>query len=566
MGKRDLSYLVIIVILGFVLRFAFLTYSPPSLNWDEISHGYNAYSILKTGMDQWGQRLPIFNFRAYGDYPTTLNLYLTIPFIIIFGLTDFAIRFPHALFGTLTIISVYFLAWGVTKRKEVSLFSAFLAATGPWYLFPSRFVIQSNLAVFFLITSAALFVNRKINKVFLPMSILSLFLTLFSYHTTRIVSPLILFGALFIYRTDFANFFKKKRLLAVILAATIVIFFALSTVILRNPESTARSGVLSILDQGAISKIEAERAAARLPGIISRLVYNRPVYFVEVFAKNYIRYLSPQFLFLQGGTQFQFSIPNFGLIYLVNLPLFYLGSAILLFKLLKRGGDKESRNNYKFILLWLIVAPIPASITNESFAVIRATTMLPIPEILIAVAAYTILDRVKKNYIPILLVFYFSMFYLSFEGYLLNYFTQYRTNYSWSWQYGYKEVVAYAKSHYSDYNRIIVTKKYGEPHEYFLFFWPWNPAQYQDDPNKITFFQSDWYWVDRFDKFYFVNDWQIPKSGYDFVLESKGTLNCLPVASRCLLITSPGDYPKGWKKLDTINFLNGSPAFEIYEN
>jgi hypothetical protein len=72
--------------------------------------------------------------------------------------------------------------------------------------------------------------------------------------------------------------------------------------------------------------------------------------------------------------------------------------------------------------------------------------------------------------------------------------------------------------------------------------------------------------VDRFDKFYFVNDWQIPKSGYNFVLESKGTFNCLPTTGSCLLITSPGNYPKGWSKLDTINFLDGSPAFEIYSN
>jgi 4-amino-4-deoxy-L-arabinose transferase-like glycosyltransferase len=128
MEKRDLSFLVIIIILGFVLRFAFLTYNPPSLNWDEVSHGYNAYSLLKTGMDQWGQKFPIFNFRAYGDHPTTLNLYLTIPFIAILGLTEFAMRFPHAILGTLTIISVYFLTLGITKKRNLSLLSAFLAA------------------------------------------------------------------------------------------------------------------------------------------------------------------------------------------------------------------------------------------------------------------------------------------------------------------------------------------------------------------------------------------------------------------------------------------------------
>ena len=74
-------YLILIIVLGALLRFVNLSSLPPALNWDEISHGYNAYSILKTAHDQWGQFLPITNFRAYGDYPLPLNLFLTILFL-----------------------------------------------------------------------------------------------------------------------------------------------------------------------------------------------------------------------------------------------------------------------------------------------------------------------------------------------------------------------------------------------------------------------------------------------------------------------------------------------------
>ena len=123
------------------------------------------------------------------------------------------------------------------------------------------------------------------------------------------------------------------------------------------------------------------------------------------------------------------------------------------------------------------------------------------------------------------LIYFIALIVLA-EGYFVNYFTKYRTNYSWSWQYGYEQAVDYAKIHYSDYDKIIVTKKYGEPHEYFLFFMQYNPAKYLVDPNKIIFFQSNWWWVDHFDKFWFVNDWQIPKSGNKFVLESKGIVDC----------------------------------------
>ncbi len=149
--------------------------------------------------------------------------------------------------------------------------------------------------------------------------------------------------------------------------------------------------------------------------------------------------------------------------------------------------------------------------------------------------------------------------------YLFNYFTKYQKDYSWVWQYGYQEVVDYSRQNYGSYDKIIVSKKYGEPHEFFLFFWPWDPKSFQNDPQLVRFYQSNWNWVDRFDKFYFVNDWQVPQQeGEEFVLESGSVINCDDF--RCLLVTSPGNAPKTWHKLEQIDFLDGKPAFEIYEN
>jgi len=544
MDKRIIGFLGIIVILAAALRFSYLNFKPLSLNWDEVSHGYNAYSVMKTGMDQWGERLPILNFRAYGDYPTALNLYLTIPFIFLLGLSELSIRLPHALLGVLTIVSVYFLTWGVTRNKNVSLLASLLAGIGPWYFFTSQFVLQSNLSVFLLITAGALFVNRERNKLFLPLSLLTLFLTLFSYHTTRIFSPLLLLGAILIYRDEL-----KNKLVYIFSA----LFIILSALIFINPASRARGDLLFLIDQGAVNRIIESRNASNLPSIVKRLLYNRPVYFTEQFLKNYVSYFSPQFLFINGGTQYQFSIPGRGLIYPINLPFFYIG-LILLLTLAKK------EKNYRLIFLWLILSPIPASLTNESFTVIRATTMLPIPEILISMGFFWTLGKIHKNYKWLLWGAYFGALFIFTETYLSDYGSSYKKNYAFAWQYGYKEVVAYAKENYQSYDKIIVTKKYGEPHEYFLFFLSWNPSDYQTDSNKIAFQKSDWFWVDRFDKFYFVNDWQV----LEMKLESGGKIDCSNI--RCLLITGPNNYPPGWKNLKTVSFLDGSPAFEIYEN
>ena len=43
------------------------------------------------------------------------------------------------------------------------------------------------------------------------------------------------------------------------------------------------------------------------------------------------------------------------------------------------------------------------------------------------------------------------------------------------------------------------------------------------------------------------------------------TVGTVTISGRTLLITSPGNYPKEWKLLKTINFLDGKPAFDIVE-
>ena len=114
----------------------------------------------------------------------------------------------------------------------------------------------------------------------------------------------------------------------------------------------------------------------------------------------------------------------------------------------------------------------------------------------------------------------------------------------------------YIQTCYHDYDRIFITKKYGEPHEFLLFYLAWDPEKYRTDPNLVRYFKTDWHWVDSFDKFVFVNDWEIKK-----ILQYSNT----PMSQKLkmLLITSPENYPAGWSKIKTIDFLDGSSAFEI---
>src|SRR3989344_1369248 len=95
-------FLAIIFLFALALRTVNLGDHPSGLTWDEAGLGYNAYSILKTGRDEFGTFLPIV-FKSFGDYKPGIYVYLTVPSVAIFGLTEFAVRFPSALFGALAV-------------------------------------------------------------------------------------------------------------------------------------------------------------------------------------------------------------------------------------------------------------------------------------------------------------------------------------------------------------------------------------------------------------------------------------------------------------------------------
>src|SRR3989344_1873232 len=104
--------LLLIILLAIVLRLWQLGINPPSLTWDETAWGYNAYSLGIDGRDEFGRFLPLDYLESFGDFKPPVYAYLDIFPVKIFGLNEFAVRFPSALFGVLTVLVTYFL----TKR------------------------------------------------------------------------------------------------------------------------------------------------------------------------------------------------------------------------------------------------------------------------------------------------------------------------------------------------------------------------------------------------------------------------------------------------------------------
>ena len=567
--------LVIIVLFAAGLRFVKIAQIPPSLNWDEVSHGYNAYSILKSGRDEWDKSFPII-FKAYGDYKLPVYIYITVISEFLFGLNAFAVRLPSVLAGIGTVIFTYlfvkelFVYRGNTltntqnDAERVALLSSLLAVVEPWSLFLSRGAFEANIALFFIVAGVYFFFRSFRSSNFLLLTSFLFGLSVWTYNSARIFVPLLIVTLVLLFKKELLGVFKENRQLTSYILLLTSLFFLTMFYQLLNPIGQARYGKVGIIDDGAIAQIIEARQNSSFGPLLTRLIYNRPTYFTQRFIENWGSHFTCSFLFFRGGSHYQFSVPGHGLLYLVNLPFFFSGLLILLKRVLKR--DKASF----FLLSWLILAPVPSSLTREAPHVLRSIVMLPIPMVLSAVGLVAVVNwlnkiRIFKNKYKILYLIYFVFLAGFVENYLNIYFNDYKRIFSWSWQYGYRQVVDYIKLDYDKYDKIIVTKKYGEPHEFLLFFLSWDPGEYRNDPNLIRFNQSNWFWVDRFDKFYFVNDWNVPKEEWQsFKLESGTSFNC--IGQKCLLITSPENSPKTWSKLKTVYFLDGKVAFDLYEN
>jgi hypothetical protein len=276
------------------------------------------------------------------------------------------------------------------------------------------------------------------------------------------------------------------------------------------------------------------------------LIHNKVTYFTKVAVKNYLGYFSPSFLATKGGTHYQFSLQGFGVINPIELPFFYFGLFLLLCNITKQ--NKVS----KLVLFWLLVSPLPAVITRDPYQVVRATTMLPAVYLVIAFGLkgfsdmFSHIDKVSLYKTIIMLSLLFS--YFSFK-YFDNLVRIYPEKHSQSWQFGYKEAIGFVKENYSQYDKIIITKVYGEPHEFVYFYTLFDPTKLISDPNLVRYQRSDWFWTDSIDKYIFVNDWEIKD-------KTKNLHNVLVVAG-------PKSVPDKGKVLKTINFLDGTPAFII---
>ena len=449
-------WLLVIIVLAFVLRFYQLGLNPPHLNWDEASNAYNAYSILKTGNDEYGNFMPTL-FKSFGDYNMALSVYPIVPSIAIFGLNQFAVRLPSALFGIVFVIFTYLLALKLFKSRFIALFAAFFIAISPWHLQFSRYDHEANFMQTFILIglTAYFYLNKKITGLLALMLFFGLALN--SYHGAKVWVPLLL---LFLFIFDFKKIIKFKFKL--LLPAFVFLFFALP-IILNFQNSFIRGQSVGIAGQ------------------------KQPLL---TFFSGYLSHYNPNFLFTNGDSIGRHAVSGMGELYIFEFPLIVLGIVSVI-----ASGQRRQ----KFLLGWLLLAAIPAALATPTPHALRAITFLPLWEIFAAVGVYCIKNAKISLVVKTAIFICFILIGLyNFITYLHLYYSHYPRQRAVDWQDGHRQVFEYIKKHEKEYSSIAISSYYGHPYIFTLFYMAYDPKTYQGNKNgqngfgKFEFFSDTW--------------------------------------------------------------------------
>ncbi len=549
--KRTILVLLLIVFLAALLRFYQLGSLAPSLTWDEVAWGYNAYSLGLDGKDEFGRLLPHDYLESFGDFKPPVYAYLDILPVKIWGLNEFAARFPSALFGTLTVLITYFLVKalfsirGVKKNDSVNylaLISTFILAISPWHIMLSRAAFEANVATFFICTGVWLFLESVKSRPWLIiLSAIFFVLPIYTFNSTRIVAPILITVLVIAFRK---RIFAMKKM--TIIAGIVGLALVLPTVpFLFSPQARLRYQEVNIFSDVKVVETVNQEVANDQNAWWSKIIHNRRfAYSIEYF-KHYFDNLSPLFLFINGDGNPKFSIQSVGQMYIFELPFFIAG---ILFLFRKKEG------NWWLVPVWLLIGIIPAAAARETPHALRIESTLPMFQIL---TAYGILNLflLFKSYKIINIKFnilnFFAVCYVLFAltnviYFIEDYLVHYPKDYSREWQYGYKDAVLYINQVGDNYNKVYLTNELGRAYVYALFYKKYDPVLFRknaDIKRDVFGFVT----VNSFDKYYF----------------SKDIINKLKEKD-ILYIETLGNIPKNAKILKEFKALDGGTVLVAY--
>ena len=330
-----------------------LSTTPSGLYADEVSIGYNAWTIAHFGVDEHGTTLPLF-FQAFGEWKNPVYIYALVPFVWLFGITTAVVRTPAALFGILTAITLAGFGRRATGSKGVALATLLIAGANPWLTLLSRVAFEvpamvACLAVMLWCLARA--AQEPTRRRWFGFAGVALAVGVFAYTVGRLEGALLAAAVVLCF-----SGWRLLRRLDGFIVAMLAAYLLLALWAMGHP------GQLTFY----FNSISIAAGHPPLWTVVGR------------FAGHMAAYFGPGFLFVSGDPDLRQSTGFGGELLVATLPLLVAGIVVCI----QRWREPLPR----FVLIGLVLAPIAAALTNEGTPhALRDATALPF---WIAITAY----------------------------------------------------------------------------------------------------------------------------------------------------------------------------------
>ncbi len=523
--------MLLAVLLGGVLRLCWLSYYPIGFTPDEAAFGYNAYSLLLTGKDEWGTKfwhLPLTSLKSFGDYKLPIYAFLSVPSVGAFGLTETATRLPNAIMGTLSIVAIALFTAAITRSSKAGGIAAMMTAISPWAIQLSRGAFEANLVTCLLpLSLACFFINRPLKGV------LVLALNVFSYHSARLISiPAVVLAKIF---TRFHLSFIPSIILLFIFLPVLLSFLPFGSrvadVAIWNPTDS----------WSTVADRRFESVIAGVPDPLARVFSNKFSYLANETWSRYISYFSPQFLFTSGPAESTYGmLQGRGVLYFIEI--------IFLLTFVANTLRHPSSPKILLILL-LLLAPLPASLAKgPGLAANRAAPMIPFYLAICASGFVLFLNKIvtsRKTAVTFGFIIIYSLLVAFFTE---DYFIHSSRSLARSMLFGYRELFTRSKAIAAEYPAVIISRSLSEPQIYYAFFNKYDPHLYQKSSQSWADFQQ--HGLKFLDQM----------SYYSLGKYSFGDIRLENITTPTLLIYKPGEISTQPNNFFIINYPDGTPS------
>jgi len=548
--------LILALIVASILRLWALGVNPPGLTPDETAIGYNAYTIIKTGKDEYGKVLP-FIFKSFGEYKVGLYIYLTAPIVGLLGLSEFSTRLLSAISG---IVSVYLLYILSTKLfgKKIGIAVAFIASVNPWLIYFSRAAWEANLSLTLTLTAIYFFLKALENAKYLLLSAVFFALTLLTYQGAKFSTAIVLLLLLITYYRQFREKFLQRNIRITVLSALAGFVICLPIISSFFTGQVFRLKIYSIFSyprpQEYLETFLAE--GEEKIGDLNYFIYHTETFnFVRVALGRWFSHFSGKFLFFAGDWENpSHTAPYQGVLLLSDIILLPLALFAIFRKKLEPG--------HLFIIFWLVLAPLTAALSRDQVNAVRSMVTAAPMVIVLSFGLVALWDFIRSSrYKLFLYLVFIPIFTGSFIYFLDAYFVHIPKHNSNYWRYGYREAARVIAPIKNNYQNIVFEQSFNQPYIYLLFYEAmddprnFDPAKYQNQENLVdSQYKGDVGFQEKIDNIRFERiDWQVLKNEH-------GTL---VIASPTSL---PPDFTKDANIIREIKYLNGRDiAFEIIE-